>query len=170
VIWMLMPETKTYMETPMGSQSSPGDMSGYKIELSEVGKETLNGMATTKSKLVMTGQDGTKFGGFMWSTKEKIMVKMDAISIDKGDKMRMKQELTNVKIGKQDLLLFEIPPGYQRTSMMGMPGIGKPSDDDAAMDDDESSKDKTAESQADKSKKSNKPASALDKLKKILRQ
>lgn len=169
VVWVLMPETKTYMEMPMGSQSSPGDLSSYKMENSEVGKETMNGMATTKSKLVMTGQDDTKFGGFMWSTKEGIMVKMDTIAIEKGEKMRMKQELTNIKIGKQDPQLFEIPPGYQRTSMMGMPGIGKHGDDDAGTENDDEGHTNAGEAQTDTSKKPNKPASGLDKLKKILR-
>lgn len=59
-------------------------------------------------------------GGFMWMSKDNIMVKMDAVAIDKGSKNRFKSELTNIKIGKQDPALFEIPPGYQKMSMPGM--------------------------------------------------
>jgi outer membrane lipoprotein-sorting protein len=171
VMWMLMPEMKTYTEMPLDG-SQPGDLSGYQMEFTEVGSETLNGMATTKGKLIMTGPKGETFGGFMWKTPQGIMVKMDALAMKQGSKMRMKQELTNLKIGKQDPQLFEIPPDYQPMSMagmLGMPSTGKPGDD-AAMDDDVSSKDMAVESQAEKSKKPNKPASALDKLKKILRQ
>jgi hypothetical protein len=173
VMWMLMPETKSYMEMPMGAQSAPGDISGYKMEHSEVGKDTLNGVPTTKSKLIMTGPDGGKLGGFMWSTKEGIMVKMDAISVDKGDKMRIKQELTNLKIGKQDPQLFEIPPGYQLSSMPGMPGM--PGADmpsaggERAADEDEQASADTGDAPEAQPKKQKKPGFSLDKLKDILR-
>ena len=59
-------------------------------------------------------------GGFMWMSKENIMVKMDAVSIEKGEKNRFKTELTNIKIGKQDPALFEIPPGFEKMDMPGM--------------------------------------------------
>jgi hypothetical protein len=78
---------------------------------------------TTKSKIIMTGPKGEKMGGFMWATRDNIVVKMDAIAIDKKDKHRFKTELTNLKIGKQDTALFEIPPGYSKMSM-GMPSFG----------------------------------------------
>ena len=52
------------------------------------------------------------------------MVKMDVIATTKGQKMRMKQEITNLKIGKQDPQLFEIPPGYQRGNMAGIAALG----------------------------------------------
>jgi hypothetical protein len=97
------------------------DPSQYKIEQTVIGPETLNGVQTTKSKIIMTGPKGEKMGGFMWMTKENIMVKMDAIAIEKNQKMRFKTELTNLKIGKQDASLFEIPPGYSKA---GMPSMG----------------------------------------------
>ena len=121
ITWMLMPEQKMYMEMKQNA-AAPGkdDLSAYKIEQTVVGKETMNGVETTKSKIIMTGQDGSKMGGFMWMSKDNIMVKMDAVAIDKGSKNRFKSELTNIKIGKQDPALFEIPPGYQKMSMPGM--------------------------------------------------
>lgn len=172
VVWMLMPEMKTYMEMPMGAgapASNPGDLSGYKMEHSEVGKETLNGVPTTKSKLVMTAPDGSKLGGFMWSTKEGIMVKMDAISMQEGKKMRIKQELTNLKIGKQDPQLFEIPPGYQAMQgMPGMPGAGMP---EGAMGDANQPREDAAGAAAEaQPAKPKKPGFSLDKLKKIIGQ
>lgn len=121
ITWMLMPEDKMYMEMKqMAASQSKDDLSAYKIEQTTVGKETMNGVETTKSKIIMTGKDGSKMGGFMWMSKENIMVKMDAVSIDKGEKNRFKTELTNIKIGKQDPALFEIPPGFQKMDMPGM--------------------------------------------------
>jgi hypothetical protein len=75
---------------------------------------------TTKSKIIMkrrspVGEDGR----FWWMTKEGIMMKLDVISVDKG-KDRMKMELDNLKIGKQDSALFEVPSGYSKMDMGGM--------------------------------------------------
>ena len=121
VTWMLMAEDKMYMETKHGAAApSKDDLSAFKIEQTVVGKETINGVETTKSKIIMTGKDGSKMGGFMWTTKENIMVKMDTVSIEKGEKNRFKTELTNIKIGKQDPALFEIPPGFAKMDMPGM--------------------------------------------------
>lgn len=122
VMWSLMPQMKMYMEVPLtagDAQASPEDLSGYKMEFTEVGPEQWNGIATTKSKIMMTGKD-TRMGGFAWKTKEGVMVKLDAIAINKNDKTRFKMELSNLKIGKQDAALFEIPPGYKPMSIPGM--------------------------------------------------
>jgi len=120
VAWTLMPAEKMYMESSIAKTKSKDDLSGYKIEQTVVGPETVNGVNTTKSKIIMTGSKGEKMGGFMWTTKENIVVKMDAIAIDKKQKHRFKSELTNLKVGKQDPKLFEVPAGYQKMSIPGM--------------------------------------------------
>ena len=125
IMWMLQPEDKTYMEMKLG-QGKPrkDDLSAYKIDHTTVGPDTVNGVKTTKSKLIMIGPKGDKLGGFMWATKEGIVVKMDAIAVDKNSKERFKSELKNLKVGKQDPSLFEIPAGYEKMDM-SMGGIGK---------------------------------------------
>ena len=120
VAWTLMPSEKMYMEASIAQAKSKEDLSSYKIEQTVIGPETVNGVSTTKSKIIMTGPKGEKMGGFMWTTKENIVVKMDAIAIDKKQKHRYKTELTNLKIGKQDPKLFEVPAGYQKMSIPGM--------------------------------------------------
>jgi hypothetical protein len=130
VSWMVMPSQNMYIETPMREGGADG--SGYKVEKSEiVGEETVDGVKTTKSKVIMSDDKGNKFGGFMWATKDGIQIKMDAISVDasKGAKMRMKMELKNLQIGKQDPKLFEIPAGYTKMNMGGFgPGGINPKD------------------------------------------
>jgi Domain of unknown function (DUF4412) len=126
VIWILMPEEKMYMAMPTGQspskQEDKTDLSAYKIETTPMGQETLNGIVMNKAKMIMTGKDGSKMGGFMWTTKEGILAKMDAISVDQGKKDRFKLEVTNLKIGKQPADLFEIPKGYEKMDMGGMGG------------------------------------------------
>lgn len=123
VAWTLMPAENIYMEMSLAEakEQDKSDPSQFKIEQTVVGQEVMNGVNTTKSKIIMTGSEGDKMGGFMWMSKENIMVKIDAIAIDKNEKMRFKNELTNLKVGKQDPALFEIPRGFEK---MGMPGMG----------------------------------------------
>ena len=122
VIWSLMPDNNMYMEMQPSDKNNVGDLSGYHFDRTEVGHEVVNGINTTKNKVIMTGPDGAKMGGFMWVSDQGIVVKMDAIAVDKKSKARFKTELKNIKIGNQDPSLFEIPAGYNR---MDMGGIGK---------------------------------------------
>jgi len=120
VSWTLMPSEKMYMEASIAQAKTSADPSSYKVEQTVIGPETVNGVSTTKSKIIMTGPKGEKMGGFMWTTKDNIVVKMDAIAIDKKQKHRYKTELTNLKVGKQDPKLFEVPAGYEKMSIPGM--------------------------------------------------
>ncbi|MDH4087713.1 MAG: DUF4412 domain-containing protein [Nitrospira sp.] len=123
VVWQLMGDM--YMEMPMDASNASG-MEGFDIvEQAEVGQETINGIKATKSKIVAVKKDGSgKFGGFFWTTKEGITVKMDMLSKDGDKKMRMTSELTNLKIEKQSPALFEIPAGYTKNDMGAMMGMG----------------------------------------------
>lgn len=118
-IWMLIPEEKMYMDMQMTGERGE-DMSAWKIQQTRVGDETVNGVRTTKYKILMTSPKGSKMGGFFWTTPENILVKMDAIAVDKGSKERMKIELKNLQVGAQRASLFEVPAGYSS----GMPGMG----------------------------------------------
>lgn len=121
VMWTLMPEERIYMEAKLAATGTgQGDLSGYEVEQTTVGEEEVNGMMTTKSRIIMTAKDGDKMGGFWWMSAEGILVKMDVIAIDKGSKARIKKELKNIQIGHQDPALFEIPAGYSQMSLMNM--------------------------------------------------
>jgi hypothetical protein len=144
--WILLPSEQMYMElnagAPQGETNSraPGP-EDYDTQMSEAGREEINGLMTNKSKVIMTGKDGSKMGGFWWTTDDGILVKMDVIAIDEGDRMRMKRELSNIVVEPQDDALFEIPEGYNSlmmgigAGMLGIPGMGgtadEPEDEDA---------------------------------------
>jgi len=121
VMWQLMGDM--YMEHPMNDSNASGADAFEIVEQTEVGQETVNGMKTTKSKVVAVKKDGSgKFGGFFWTTKEGITVKMDMLSKEGEKKMRMTSQLTNIKIEKQDPALFEIPAGYTKDDMGALMG------------------------------------------------
>jgi hypothetical protein len=129
-VWMMMPADKAYMEMKFPKEGRRDNLSGYKIEQTTVGPETVNGIKTTKSKIIMTGPRGEKLGGFWWASKEGIIVKIDAIAVEKGSKSRFKLELKDLKVGRQDPALFEVPAGYAKMDMGGMMMRGLKDDGD----------------------------------------
>jgi outer membrane lipoprotein-sorting protein len=124
--WMLMPAQRMYMERSIReARQQMRDGPPDNVTISEVGKETVGGVETTKYKLLM--RDGSA-GGFMWFTREGIAMKMDLLQKQGGEKTRMTITLSNLKIGPQDPALFEVPSGYNKMPnmgrMLGAPGMG----------------------------------------------
>jgi len=127
VVWMLMPDDKMFMESSLQQAQSknPGvDASGSNMEKTEVGREVVNGHEAIKYKVIMTDPKGNKLGGFQWVVSPGIQIKLDAVSKEGSSKERIKMELTNLKIGRQDPALFEIPDGYTKMTMPSIPGMG----------------------------------------------
>ena len=122
VMWQVMPSEKMYMEHSMAGKGQGNDPSQWTYEDTVMGEETLNGVKVTKYKTIATSSDGKKYGGFSWRTKEGISIKQDLLYKEGNDKKRMLTELSNLKIGKQDPKLFEIPDGFQKFDMAGMMG------------------------------------------------
>ena len=121
VMWQLMPSEKMYMEHSM-AQSKGNDPSQWDFQETGMGEEMLNGVKVTKYKTIATSTDGKKYGGFSWRTKEGISIKSDLLYKEGNEKKRMMTELKNVKTGKQDPKLFEVPEGFTKFDMAGMMG------------------------------------------------
>jgi hypothetical protein len=118
--YMLMPMQKMYQQMDFAkAQAQSGSQPVDQVEITEVGSDTIEGQATTKYKLIM--KDGSA-GGFMWFTKDGIMMKMDSVVKNGRDKTRVTLTLKNLKIGAQDASLFEVPAGYN--AMPSFAGFG----------------------------------------------
>ena len=123
VLWILMPSEKMYMEHSMsGGKGQRDDRSQWTYEDTAMGEETLDGIRVTKYKTIATSTDGKKYGGFSWRTREGINIKQDLLYKEGNEKKRMFTELKNVKIGRQDPQLFEIPKDFTKLDMGGMMG------------------------------------------------
>lgn len=115
--YMLMPAQKMYQQMDFAkAQQQNGAQPADQVEITEVGSDTIEGQPTTKYKLIM--KDGSA-GGFMWFTKDGIMMKMDTVVKSGRSKSRMTITLKNLKVGSQDASLFEVPSGYNAMPSMG---------------------------------------------------
>ena len=115
--WMLIGHGM-YMEvSPDETEDKTRDYTLVSRE--KIGRETVNGMETTKYKSIYETSDG-KFGGFTWFTDDNIAVKAFMVHESKGEKQRMKFEFKSLQRGSQDDALFELPAGAKPFSMGNM--------------------------------------------------
>ena len=115
--WMLIGHGM-YMEvSPDETEEKTRDYTLVSRE--KIGRETVNGMDTTKYKSIYETSDG-KFGGFTWFTDDNIAVKAFMVHESKGEKQRMKFEFKSLQRGSQDDALFELPAGAKPFSMGNM--------------------------------------------------
>ncbi len=124
LMWTLMPAQKQYMEYNFSEQKpekrQKGDYRDCDVKQTETGKETIDGFSTRKMTMEVSCPGDEKHSGTIWLTKENIPIRMEASRAgSKKDTVRV--ELKNLKIGKQDPKLFEIPAGYTK---MEMPSLG----------------------------------------------
>ncbi len=127
VSWILMPEQKMYTEFSLGQapQNAPKDPRECAMETTKAGTETVNGHSTTRYAIKAACPDGSSYSGSMWTTKDYIPVKIDATMEGKsGAGRRVVVELRNLKIGKQDPALFEVPQGYSKFTIPAFGGSG----------------------------------------------
>jgi outer membrane lipoprotein-sorting protein len=118
LLWIVMPEQKMYMEKSLEEgKKERRDLTDCSFTQKAAGKDTVNGIDAAKSEIEVSCPDKSEYSGTMWTSKEGIMVKMDAVAKGKGSKGRFRMELKNLKIGKQDPKLFEVPTGYERIRM-----------------------------------------------------
>ncbi len=122
-LWMIMGQGM-YMDIDPDGGSDQAQQYTL-IEREVIGPETINGMQTTKYKSVYESKDG-KFGGFTWFTDDNIAVKAFMIHETKGEKQRIKFEITDLRRGNQSDSIFEIPAGYQQFNMGGFGGMPNP--------------------------------------------
>ncbi len=85
---------------------------GTVMELTMQGAETLYGRATVKWLMLITYTDGREISATQWYDPELNMITREEMA---GGYVR---ELRNIKIGKQDKSLFELPDGYTKTEKL----------------------------------------------------
>jgi len=121
--WILRPAQNGYMEHGIGGPYddpySSWDKAG--VTLTKLGQEKVNGVEATKYRAEAKATDGHMDTGMLWLTKENIPVRMEAHV--KGQESQLVIDYTNIKTGKQDDALFEVPAGYHKMDMSKLGGV-----------------------------------------------
>ena len=118
--WLLLPGLGSFIEfnfAPAMAELGDPDLLGTPL-----GRERVNGIATTKYRIEHTARDGTEIEGYLWLSHDGIPVKLNGsyLQPNRKDAEKLRMELTNIKPGPQAAALFELPPGMGKLSLEGL--------------------------------------------------
>jgi len=120
VSWTLMPEERMYMEIPLegmkvGAMEDVEELES-RAQMKVLGKETVSGYACEKRRY----DDQTEGSVTVWySAKLDYPVKIHVMAFGGEEEMTLLYK--NIKTGKVSDSMFEIPEGYQKFAIPGMP-------------------------------------------------
>jgi len=118
ICWVLM-DNNQYMEISSMDQKDllpVGKQAEQKYTIKSLGKETINGYTCEVKQYTCKGEDCGVTTQW-YSPKLKYMVKTEHKDTKNGT-VSFTQELTDIKEGKIDAALFEVPPGYVKFDPM----------------------------------------------------
>jgi hypothetical protein len=122
--FLLLPLQKAYMDQTEPSVEDDLGLNVFEFNKRALGPEVVNGYQTTKYRWDEVSSEGVAYKGFGWVTREKIIVKLDLKYVVEGKSFHTVMQMRNLKIGKLDPGLFEIPKGYKRLEKGVAPQYG----------------------------------------------
>lgn len=122
LVWMVIPQLSMYramsMDDSKGNPAAPPEG----VEITALGKETVSGVETTQYRMLEKTDSGqTIERGLIWLSADGILMKMEAWAGDGSEKAQVRLILTDLKRGRQDPSLFELPEGVREAP----PGLAK---------------------------------------------
>lgn len=119
VSYMAYPGLQAYVENPAPNTESTKPAADFKMESTELGKETVDGHPCVKNKVVVTDEQGKKFESTVWNATDlkKFPVKIE--TTQEGHKMTLL--FKDVKLSKPEAAQFEPPSDWKKyDSMMSL--------------------------------------------------
>jgi hypothetical protein len=114
ITYMVFPGMQACVEGPLQDPDAAKSGDDFKLETTELGKETIDGHPCVKNKMVVTDDQGKKHESTVWNATDlkKFPVKIE--STKSGSTVTMLFQ--NVKLAKPDASLFEPPADYKKYS------------------------------------------------------
>jgi hypothetical protein len=112
--WLMLPRLSSYVEFTFPQLMA--ELNAQTLLRSPVGRETVNGVHTTKYRIDHTAADGMRAKGFAWVSANGVLMRLagDVTRPGMSRPTAIQLELDNLRLGKQDRALFDLPPGLTR--------------------------------------------------------
>ncbi|MBC8001795.1 MAG: hypothetical protein H7X97_04325 [Opitutaceae bacterium] len=110
-ILMIYPNLKSYAEMPVPDQGA-GSEKEPKIEKTEIGKETVDGRATVKNKVVITDGAGKATEMTVWNAPDLKDFPVKIEMVERGNQITIVYK--DIKSGKPEAKLFEAPADFKK--------------------------------------------------------
>ncbi|MFQ5953663.1 MAG: hypothetical protein ACE5JZ_01195 [Kiloniellales bacterium] len=118
LVWTLMPLNRSYAEMSAAPPEAPA------APPAAVGEDVIEGVRATKYRLAPAaaeGGSGASAAGYVWLTAEGIPIRIEETAVEGERRIAVTVALRNLRIGRQDPALFEIPPGYRKVVIAAPP-------------------------------------------------
>jgi hypothetical protein len=105
--YVFYPNLQAYLETPMDEKTASLKESDFKLETTELGKETIDGHPCMKTRAVLTDKKGAKQEATLWNATD---LKSFPVQVQKTeDKTVITMLFKDVKLAKPDAKMFDPP-------------------------------------------------------------
>jgi len=113
---LIYPGLQAYVENPIQDADAAKPASDFKSEVTELGKETVDGHACVKNKVIVTDKAGKAHESTVWNATDlkKFPVKIETSEGGKTTTMLFK----DVKFDRPDAAQFEPPAGFKKYDNM----------------------------------------------------
>ena len=116
--YLIYPGLQSYVTTPMPAAKA-GTNDNFKIEVTELGKDTVDGHPCLKNKIVVTDDQGVTNESTVWNATDLKKFPVKIIHSEQGSEITML--FKNVSLAKPAATAFDVPAGYTSyTSMQTM--------------------------------------------------
>ncbi len=112
VSYTIFPGMKAYAETPLSESENAKTAEKYKVETSELGKETMDGHPCVKNKVVVTDDKQKKHESIVWNATDLKKFPVRIETEEGGTKLTML--FKDIKLAQPDAKNFEAPSDLKR--------------------------------------------------------
>ena len=110
--YIVYPNLQSYCDMPTGKKGN----SDGKLDKTELGSDTVENHACTKSKLTFTDKDGRTAEALVWEATDMKNFPIQYQTVDEGQTTTT--TFSDIKMGKPDAALFELPASYKKYDSM----------------------------------------------------
>ena len=110
--YMVYPNLQSYCDMPTAKKGSTDG----KLDKTELGKDTVEKHPCTKYKLIFTDKDGQTSEALVWEAADLKNLPIQYQTVDEGQTTTT--TFTDIKTGKPDPSLFELPASYKKYGSM----------------------------------------------------
>lgn len=120
--WLVMPSLKVALGTDLnGLAELPGAAAvldaADTLKPVPAGTAVMEGLRATKYHVRMNDPTAGQFDGYVWSTAQGIILKIDGAGEQNGRRGTLHLQFRNIHVGPQDASLFEPPADYRRITV-----------------------------------------------------
>ena len=109
--YLIFPGIQSYVNTPLGNEEAEAFAKNPKILKTVVGKETLDGHACVKNKVVTTDDKGAKAEFTVWNATDLKDFPVQIMTKEKEDTVIIRYK--EIKLEKPDAKQFDVPTDFK---------------------------------------------------------